>query len=189
MSYTVLVYRYTNRDLTLASRPRTAAARPGGKVVPRGDAFRRDAPTLLCYDAISVYAFWLYAYGPALALLQAELHFSYTVLGVYAALWSVGAVVTGACFARLARRLPRAPLLWASAAGAVAGAVLFAVARTVALTMLGGVMLGFAGTILLTCAQAVLSDRHGVRRRPILCGSDLCVCCGKAGSEAGRREP
>ena len=164
MSYTVLVYRYTNRDLALASRPRTAEARPPGTVLPRGEDFRRDAPTLLCYGAISVYAFWLYAYGPALALLQTELHFSYTVLGVYAALWSVGAVLTGACFARLARRLPRAPLLWASATGAVAGAALFAVARTVALTMLGAVMLGFAGTILLTCAQAVLSDRHGPRR-------------------------
>jgi MFS family permease len=164
MSYTVFVYRYTSRDLDPARRPRTAEARPPGTVLPRGDAFRRDAPTLLCYGAISVYAFWLYAYGPALALLQTELHFSYTVLGVYAALWSAGAVLTGACFARLARRLPRAPLLWASATGAVAGAALFAVARTVALTMLGAVMLGFAGTILLTCAQAVLSDRHGPRR-------------------------
>src|SRR6185369_17228578 len=104
MSYTVVVYRYTNRDLALASRPRTAEARPGGQVSPRGQDFRRDAPTLLCYGAISVYAFWLYAYGPALTLLRTELHFSYTVLGVYSALWSVGAVVTGASFARLARR-------------------------------------------------------------------------------------
>ena len=109
MSYTVLVYRYTKRDLAPARPPRTAEARPPGQALPRGDAFRRDAPTLLCYGAISVYAFWLYAYGPALALLQTELHFSYTVLGVYSALWSAGAVVTGACFARLARRLPRAP--------------------------------------------------------------------------------
>src|SRR6185437_3277737 len=161
---TVLVYRYTNRDLALASRPRTTEARPPGKVLPRGEDFRRDAPTLLCYGAISVYAFWLYAYGPALALLQTELHFSYTVLGVYSALWSAGAVITGACFARLARRLPRASLLWSSAAGAVAGASLFAAARTVALTMLGAAMLGFAGTVLLTCGQAVLSDGHGPRR-------------------------
>src|SRR6185437_6543879 len=164
MSYTVVVYRYTNRDLALASRPRTAEARPGGQVSPRGQDFRRDAPTLLCYGAISVYAFWLYAYGPALTLLRTELDFSYTVLGVYSALWSVGAVVTGASFARLARRLPRAALLWYSAAGAVVGAALFAAARTVALTMLGGAMLGFAGTVLLTCAQAVLSDGHGPRR-------------------------
>jgi len=131
MSYTVVVYRYTNRDLALASRPRTAEARPGGQVSPRGQDFRRDAPTLLCYGAISVYAFWLYAYGPALTLLRTELHFSYTVLGVYSALWSAGAVVTGACFARLARRLPRAPLLWSAAAGAVAAILALAIQAAV----------------------------------------------------------
>ena len=30
--------------------------------------------------------------------------------------------------------------------------------------MLGAVLLGFAGTIMLTCTQAILSDRHGERR-------------------------
>jgi MFS family permease len=153
-----------NRSLP-PGRPLPAGeTRPGGTVLPRGEDFRRDAPTLLCYGAISVYAFWLYAYGPALALLRTELHFSYTLLGVYSALWSAGAVLTGACFARLARRLPRVALLWYSAAGAVAGAALFAAAGTVALTMLGAAMLGFTGTILLTCAQAILSDGHGPRR-------------------------
>src|ERR1700757_2530271 len=48
------------------------------------------------------YAFWLYAFGPALALLQAELRFSYTMLGVYSALWSAGAALAGLSFARLA---------------------------------------------------------------------------------------
>ena len=47
----------------------------------------RDAPTLLCYGALAGYAYWLYAYGPALALLRSELHFSYTLLGAYSALW------------------------------------------------------------------------------------------------------
>src|SRR6201995_615575 len=125
MSYTVVVYRYTNRDLALASRPRTAEARPPGTVSPRGEDFRRDAPTLLCYGAISVYAFWLYAYGPALALLRTDLHFSSTPRGVSTALWSAGAVLTGVCFARPARPLPRAGLLWYSGAAAVAGAALF----------------------------------------------------------------
>jgi MFS family permease len=130
----------------------------------RREAFRRDAPTLLCYGALAGYAFWLYAFGPALALLQAELHFSYTVLGVYSALWSAGAALVGISFARLARRLHRAALLWSSAVGAAAGAGLFAVARTVPLTLLGTAVLGFAGTTLLTCTQAIMSDRHGERR-------------------------
>ena len=117
--YTVIVYRYTKRDATDSGQ----ATGSGQATLTRprlgGEAFRRDAPTLLCYGAIAVYAFWLYAYGPELALLQTELHFSYTVLGVYSALWSAGAALTGICFARLARRLPRAPLLWSSAAGTV----------------------------------------------------------------------
>jgi MFS family permease len=168
------VYRYTKRDLAPARRPRATkapssdASRPGqaippSQALPGGEPFR-DAPTLLSYGAIAAYAFWLYAFGPALALLRAELHFSYTLVGVYSALWSAGAVVTGLGFARLARRLPRATLLWSSAAVTTAGAGLFAAARTVPLTMLGAALLGVAGTTLLTCAQAVMSDRHGERR-------------------------
>jgi MFS family permease len=174
MPYTVLVYRYTKRDLAPARRPRATkapssdASRPGqaippSQALPGGEPFR-DAPTLLSYGAIAAYAFWLYAFGPALALLRAELHFSSTLVGVYSALWSAGAVVTGLGFARLARRLPRATLLWSSAAVTTAGAGLFAAARTVPLTMLGAALLGVAGTTLLTCAQAVMSDRHGERR-------------------------
>jgi len=128
-----------------------------------GEAFR-DAPTMLGYLAVAGYAFWLYAFGPALALLRTELHFSYTLLGVYSALWSAGAVVTGFGFARLARRVSRATLLWSSAAGTVAGIALFTVGRTVALTLAGAALAGLAGTTLLTGAQAILSDRHGARR-------------------------
>jgi MFS family permease len=124
----------------------------------------RDAPTLLSYAALASYAFWLYAFGPALALLQAELHFSYTMLGLYSALWPAGAAIAGMTFAAFARRLPRAALLWSSAAGTAVGAALFAASRDVALTMLGAAVLGFAGTTLLTCTQAILSDRHGERR-------------------------
>jgi MFS family permease len=119
---------------------------------------------MLGYLAIAGYAFWLYAFGPALALLRAELHFSYTLVGLYSALWSAGAVVTGFGFARLARRLPRAAVLWSSAAGSVAGVALFTAGRTVTLTLIGAALTGLAGTTLLTCAQAILSDRHGDRR-------------------------
>ena len=55
----------------------------------------RDAPTLLCYAALASDALWLYAFGPALALLRAELGFSYALLGLYSALWSAGAALVG----------------------------------------------------------------------------------------------
>jgi len=91
----------------------------------RGEAFRRDTPTLLCYAVLAGFAFWRYAFGLAPALLRAEMHFSYTLVGVYSALWSFGTVLVGVSFAAMARRLPRAVLLWGSAAGATAGAGLF----------------------------------------------------------------
>jgi len=141
------VYRYTERP----------AATPAA-------TFRRDPPTQVGYAAISAYAFWLYASGPAFSLLRSELHFSYTMVGVYSAAWSAGAVLTGAAFASLAGRLPRAVLLWCSAAATTVGAALFAAGHTVALTLLGDALAGLAGTTLLTCAQAILSDRHGERR-------------------------
>lgn len=128
------------------------------------DGFRRDAPTWLAYGALVSYAFWLYAFGPALALLREQLHFSFTVLGVYSAVWSVGAALAGAGFAPLARRLSRATLLWSAALVAAFGAALFALGSGVVATLVGAGVLGLAGTTLLTVTQAVLSDRHGPRR-------------------------
>ena len=158
------MYRYTRRDVATAPRPRAAenpAAENPRPENPGAAAFRRDAPTLIGYLAIAGYAFWLYAFGPALTLLRAELHFSYTLVGLYSALWSAGAVVTGFGFARLSRRLPRTAVLWSSAAVSVAGVALFTAGRTVPLTLAGAALTGLAGATLLTCAQAVLSDRHG----------------------------
>jgi MFS family permease len=139
------VYRYTR----------------SGRPVREG---RRDGPTLLSYGALAGFAFWLYAFGPALALLQAELHFSYALLGACSALWAAGAAGAGMIFAWLARRLSRSTLLWCSAAGAIAGAGLFAASRSIAFAMISAAVLGLAGTTLLICIQAILSDRHGERR-------------------------
>ena len=128
------------------------------------DPFVRDAPTVLSYAALGCFTFWLYAFGPAVTLLRAELGFSYTLLGIYSVLWSVGAALAGAGFAWAARRLARTVLLWGSAAATVAGAGLFALGRGVPVTLLGAGLFGLAGTMLLTVIQAVPSDRHGSRR-------------------------
>lgn len=119
---------------------------------------------MLAYGALTSYAFWLYAFGPALALLRKQLHFSYTVVGGYSALWSAGAAVAGAIFALATRWLGRGPLLWCSAVLATTGAALFTMAETVVPTLIGAAVLGFGGTLMLTVTQAVLSDRHGPRR-------------------------
>lgn len=126
--------------------------------------FVRDRPTVLSYAALASFTLWLYAFGPSLALLRAELDFSYTVLGLYSVLWSLGAAAAGAGFPAVSRRLSRAVLLWGSAAATAGGAGLFTLGTGVAGTLAGAGVLGLAGTTLLTVVQAVLSDRHGAQR-------------------------
>jgi hypothetical protein len=65
----------------------------------------RDRPTLLSYGALGAYSFWLYAFGPAVALLRSELGLSYTMVGVYSAAWSLGAVIAGTGYAPLTGRV------------------------------------------------------------------------------------
>jgi len=135
----------------------------GQSAAPERDAdqFVRDAPTVLSYAALVCFAFWNYGYGPALALLRGELHFSYTLLGVYSATWAAGAAVTGVTFPRLARRLPRRTLLWGSAVLASSGAALFTIGSGVTATLVGAGVFGVGATTLLIVIQAMLSDRHG----------------------------
>src|SRR4051812_6197219 len=136
-------------------------------------AFRRDRTTVLAYAAVVCFAFWNYGYGPALSLLRDELHFSYTLLGVYTAVWSVGTVVTGASFPRVARRVPRTALLWASCVLATGGSALFVLGSSVPATLLGAGLLGLGGTMLLTVLQALLSDRHGAQRERALTEANI----------------
>jgi MFS family permease len=117
----------------------------------------------LAYGAIGSYAFWLYAFGPALALLRSELGFSYAVLGFYSVLWSGGAALVGLTFTWVCRRFGQRGVLWGSVLGATAGAGVLVGARSVAGTMAGAALLGFCGTMVLTASQSVLSDIHGAR--------------------------
>jgi|tagenome__1003787_1003787.scaffolds.fasta_scaffold20726254_1 MFS family permease len=150
MAHTLLVYRYTEK-------PKRPAA-------TGNDSFVRDAPTVLAYAAMGCFSFWLYAFGPAVTLLRAELGFSYTLLSVYEVVWSAGAALAGAGFAWAARRLARGVLLWGSALASVAGAGLFTLGGGVPATLLAAAAFGLAATTLLTVLQAILSDRHGSRR-------------------------
>lgn len=150
MAQTLLVYRYTEER-----------------------EFVRDAPTVLSYAALGCFSFWLYAFGPAVTLLRDELHFSYTLLGLYEVAFAAGAALTGVVFAGLARRLSRGTLLWGSALATAGGAALFTLGRGVPATLVAAGLFGFSGATLLTVLQAVLSDRHGSRRDRALAEANI----------------
>jgi MFS family permease len=132
--------------------------------IPDADGFRRDGPTPLAYGAVGAFAFWLYAFGPALALLRHELHLTYSVVGLYSALLSAGAVAVGIAYPWVARHVSRPRLLWCSAVAAVGGAAAFVVPGHLVLSLGGAAVLGLGGALIQTVVQSVLSDHHGSRR-------------------------
>ncbi len=133
----------------------------------------RDRPTLLSYGALGAYSFWLYAFGPAVALLRSELGLSYTMVGVYSAAWSLGAVIAGTCYAPLTGRVSRRHLLWCPALAVTAGAGVFAVSTSVASTLTAALVMGISGTALQMATQSVLSDSHGSRRGQALVEANI----------------
>jgi MFS family permease len=141
----------------------------GGEV----GVFVRDRLTMLSYSALGAYTFWLFAFGPALALMRDELRFSYTVISIYSAMWAAGSVAAGAGFAALTARVGRRSVLWRSALMVTGGAAIFTTTRTVPLTLVGAAIMGFAGTTLQTTTQSVLSDHHGPRRDQALVEANI----------------
>ncbi len=127
-------------------------------------SFRRDRLTWLTYFSISAYAFYVYALGPVVSLLRTELHLSYTLASLHSTLWAVGAVATGLGFDVLSRRLGRRLLLWLSALVTAAGAVLFALAHEVALTLPATAILAVGSSTLGAVSATLIADHHGGQR-------------------------
>ncbi|KAA8886215.1 MFS transporter [Nocardia colli] len=126
--------------------------------------FVRDRMTVLAYSVLGAYTFWLYAFGPALSLLRAELGFSYTMISIYSALWAVGSILAGLIFLALASRIGRRVLLWSSALVTCGGAAMFTLCHGLAPTLVAALVMGWAGTTVQITTQSVLADRHGPRR-------------------------
>jgi len=162
-------------------------ARMVGKALPsrhRKDAvaasLERDPSTRLAYLAIGVFAFDLYTFGPALALLRRELHFSYAMVGINSGAWAAGTIAASIGFRRAVGLVGRRQVFWWSALALGAGTIVFALSYGVGLSLLGALLMGSGGTLLLTAAQAILLDHHGQRRggRPLSRPTSAQRVCG-----------
>jgi MFS family permease len=127
----------------------------------------------LGYGAVGLFAFDLYAFGPALALLRPELHLSYAMVGVHSAAFAAGTILAGLAFRPLVRALGRRRVFWGAAVGLALGSVGFALAFTVAVSLGAALAMGASGTALLTASFAILSDRHGPRREQALVEANI----------------
>jgi hypothetical protein len=110
---------------------------------------------------LASFAFILNGLGPVVLDLRDELDLSRTMTGLHSTGLAVGVLLAGAVGEALRRAVGWSGVLWSGIAGLLAGVVGLGTAATVALTLPSAVLIGLAGTLLLTMVPGVLSARHG----------------------------
>jgi fucose permease len=121
----------------------------------------RDTVTRAAYLMLGLWAFLLYALGPALPALREQLDVSRAAVSLHTTVVACGAIVVGLIGERIVRTLGRRRAFWGAAAGIALGAVILAGGGALVLTLSGAFVLGAAGAFQASLVQSTLADRHG----------------------------
>ena len=122
----------------------------------------RDRLTWLTYAQLSVFGYFLYGFGPSVALLRDEEGFSRAVAGLHGTALAVGALASSLVVAPLVQRFGRGPVIWGGLSMLGVGVLVY-VGSPAPVTMLGAFLGSFGGSFAITSSAAVLTDRHGVK--------------------------
>lgn len=114
---------------------------------------------------ISMWAFFLFSFGPSIPLLRDELGISSGLAAVHQILSSVGAIVAGA-FTPLIRRWGRARTRWFGTALLAFGTLVFILGPNMWFTLLGALITGTGGSAIVNTSNVSLMAHHGPEHGP-----------------------
>ncbi|MEU1751386.1 MFS transporter [Micromonospora matsumotoense] len=121
----------------------------------------RDSTTWLTYAQLGLWGFFLYGFGPVVPLLRDEQGTSAAVAGLHSTAIAVGALLGGAAFAPLARRVGRGVASWVGLGGVAVGITAFGTLRPLPATLASVVVIATAGMLVISGVTVVLTARHG----------------------------
>jgi len=124
---------------------------------------------------LAYFAYLQAVLGPVMPFLRDEMDLSYTVGGLHFSALALGMVLAGLTGDYLLQRWGRQVIFWAGGGGMALGAIVVALGRHPALTILGAGVMGFLGTLLMTTIQSALADRHGPNRAIALTESNVAA--------------
>jgi MFS family permease len=123
----------------------------------------RTRLTWLVYVQLSLYAYFLYGFGPSVNLLRADLGVSRALGGLHGTALAAGAVLAGLSGRWAVARFGRGRLLWLGIGGLCAGVVGYCAATVLPLTLLAALVCGTCGSWVVNTANAALMEAHGAR--------------------------
>ncbi|MER5700745.1 MFS transporter [Micromonospora sp. NPDC002296] len=120
-----------------------------------------DRTTWLAYAQLALWGFFLYGFGPVVPLLRDEQGTSAAVAGLHSTAIAVGALLGGALFAPVARRIGRGRAAWVGLAGVAVGVAGFGTLRPLPATLAAVVVIATFGMMAISGVNVVLTAHHG----------------------------
>ncbi|WP_170323588.1 MFS transporter [Cryptosporangium phraense] len=122
----------------------------------------RTRATYLVYASLGFYGWFIYGFGPVVPLIRDEQGTSRAVAGLHSTALAAGALVAGALYPVLARRIGRSNTLYGTVLGLGLGIVLLvSVPSAPAVTIAATLCCGIVGSTLVNVAPPALLDVHG----------------------------
>lgn len=123
---------------------------------------RRDKATWLTYVQISLWAWFMYAYGATVALLSDEQGTTRSVAGLHGLLFAASGIISGLLTAKFVARYGRGRVIRFASLGLVVGIAIYIwPSAPVYVTLAGAFFAGLTGTFMLITANAFLLTYQG----------------------------
>ena len=122
---------------------------------------QRDRTTWLAYVQVGLFGYFLYAFGPSIALLREDQGTSRAVASLHGTAMALGAVLVGFAAPWVVHRLGRGRMLRLGSFLLATGVVLYVATRSLSLTLVGAFVASVGGTFCLVGANAFIPDHQG----------------------------
>jgi fucose permease len=132
-----------------------------GGTAPVRTAVRRDRSTWLTYAQVGLFGFYLYSFGPTIALLRDETGTTRAVASLHGTAMAVGAITIGLAAPYVVRRIGRGRMMRLGSALVASGLCVYVAGGSLALTLVGALVASAGGTFALVGANAFMPEHQG----------------------------
>ncbi|MYW02163.1 MFS transporter, partial [Streptomyces sp. SID3343] len=126
----------------------------------------RDRSTWFLYLHMAAFGYFLYSFGPSVALLGDDLRIGNAVAGLHSTAYAGAGILIALLGDRPMRRFGRGPTLWAGCGLLNAGVLAYCLAGTPAVSLAAALLCGFGAFLVVNVAGTALADHHGSAAGP-----------------------